>query len=276
MGKMILCSGQRTSRPYGFASSGIRIYSMEELCYYLYHYVYMIDETMFTMDLFDWVETELKLPERARKLKDLKRQKADLKIIVTVILCSADYYTENEIKGLLRILDDIIGMPPAKRSCLKAKNQLSVGNYKGAAAEYERIIHSKDAIDLSPEEYGDIYHNLAVAKMHTSGFRAASRLFCEAYERNNNEESLKQYLYTLLLMNNQEAFRDKAELYKVDDALRDSIEAEFRKKLSEARETERMKELERLKKKRAQGKMSEFYRKSDEIIEGWKTQLRQS
>lgn len=275
MGKLILCSGQRTLRPYGFASGGIRIYSMEELCYYLYHYVYMIDETMFTMDLFDWIGTELKLPERARKLKELKRQKADLKTIVTVILCSTDYYTEKEIKGLLRILDEIIGMPPVKRSCLKAKNYLSVGDYTGAAAEYERIIHSKDAIDLSPEEYGDIYHNLAVAKMHISGFRAASRLFCEAYERNHNEESLRQYLYTLLLMNNQEGFRDKAELYNVDDTLKESIEVEIRQKINEARETEQMKELERLKKKRAQGKMSEFYRKTDEIIESWKAQLRQ-
>lgn len=274
MGKLILCSGQRTVRPYGFAS-GIRIYSMEELCYYLYHYVYWIDEAMFSDDLFDWIGTELKLPERAQKLKELKRQKADLKTIVTVILCSADYYTEAEIKGLLRTLDEIIGMPQVKRSCLKAKSYLPSGNFAGAAAEYERIIHSKEAIDLSPEEFGDIYHNLAVAKVHVSGIREASRLFCEAYERNHREDSLKQYLYTLLLMNNQEGYRDKTELYHVDEEMKEVIEADIRQRISEARETEQMIELEKLKKEKAQGKMGDFYKKSEEIIEAWKTQLRQ-
>ena len=124
MGKLILCSGERTKRPYGFTSTGIRIYSIEELCYYLYHHVYMIDEDMFSDDLLDWIEMELKLTERARMLKNLKKQKSDLKTMVTVVLCSADYYTEHEIKVMLKLLDDMIGMPSIKRSCIKANNYL--------------------------------------------------------------------------------------------------------------------------------------------------------
>ena len=42
-----------------------------------------------------------------------------------------------------------------------------------AAVEYERIINSMEATELSPEEYGDIYHNMAVAKVHTVGLKAS-------------------------------------------------------------------------------------------------------
>lgn len=275
MGKLILCSGQRTQRPYGFTSSGIRIYSIEELCYFLYHHVYMIDEAMLNNDLFDWIGTELKLPERAQKLKQLKMQKADLKTIVTVILCSADYYSELEIKSMLNTLDDIIGMPQVKRNCMKAKNYLAGKNYKEAAAEFDRIINSKDAISLSPEEYGDIYHNLAVAKVHISGLKEASRLFSEAYARNHRQESLTQYLYTLLIMNNEEDYIDKTDDYYVSESMKQSIEAFIKQKENEAQETELMKVIAQLKKRKTSGKMNEFYSKSDEIISSWKAQLRQ-
>ena len=60
------------------------------------------------------IKTELCLPERAKKLKSLQRERADLKSLITVVLCSADYYTEQEIKKLLAAVDEIRSMPLAK------------------------------------------------------------------------------------------------------------------------------------------------------------------
>ncbi|HWT74393.1 MAG TPA: hypothetical protein VN258_06705 [Mobilitalea sp.] len=274
MGKLILSSGERTNRPYCFNSVGIRVYSIEELCYYLFHHVYMIEEDMLCEELFDWIEAELKLPDRANKLKQLKKQKADLKMIVTVILCSSDYFTEVEIKGMLKQLDAVIGMPQVKRSCLKANNCLKNGQHREAAAEYERIINSKEAVELTPEEYGDIYHNLAVAKAHMSGLRDASRLFYQAYERNHREESLKQYLYSLRLCNNDTEYSQKLEEYQVSEELKKSIADFLEQKEEEAGYSEQMKDIEYLKKTKAMGKMSEYYSKSEEIIDFWKSQIR--
>lgn len=275
MGKLILCSGERTKRPYGFTSGGVRIYSIEELCYYLYHHVYLIEETMFSEDLFDWIGSELKLPERAQKLKQLKSRNSDLKTIVTVILCSADYYSENEIKGLLKVLDDVVGMPPVKRNCMKADSYLKNKNYMEAAAEYEKIINSKEAAELSPEEYGDIYHNLAAAKVHISGLKEASRLFCEAYVRNHREESLRQYLYTLLIADNEAEFLEKAEEYQASGELKQEILDYIRQKENEAMNSELMGIAEHLKERKSHGKVSEFRKMTEDIIDGWKATVRQ-
>jgi tetratricopeptide (TPR) repeat protein len=235
----------------------------------------MIDEAMLCDDLFDWIGTELKLEERAQKLKQLKKQKTDLKSMVTVILCSADYYTEYEIKGLLKMLDGVIGMPLIKRNCIKANNCLKNRQYKEAATEYERIINSTEASELSPEEYGDIYHNLAVAKVHITGLKEASRLFNQAYQRNHRDESLKQYLYTLRLCNNDEQYRSEVEEYQVSSELARGISDFLELIEEEAKNSEQMQKLLHLKNRKAQGKMSEYYRMTEEIIDSWKRGIRQ-
>jgi len=252
----------------------VRIYSIEELCYFLYHHVYMIDEDMFCDDLFDWIGSELKLQDRALKLKQLKQQKADLKTIVTVILCSADYFTENEIKGMLKILDQVAGMPLIKRNCIKANSYLENKRYLEAASEYEKIINSTGITEITPEEYGNIYHNLAVAKVHITGLKEASRLFAQAYERNRSEESLRQYLYSLRMCNNEEVFASKLIEYAVDEDLKQNIQECMEQHESEAKSTDQRKEMEDLMKWKNEGKMSEFYKRSEEMIEMWKAKVR--
>lgn len=236
----------------------------------------MIDEDILCEDLFQWMENELKLLERAKKLKQLKQQKADIKTLVTVILCSADYYTESEIKSLIKMLDKIIGMPQIKRNCMKGNNYLKNGKYAEAVAEFERIIISTQAAEITPEEYGDIYHNLAIAKLHTTGLREASKLFEQAYLRNQREESLRQFLYTLKLYDNNGEFLQKIEEYQVDEETKNSILEYLNSKEQEANNSQAMKEVDYLYNKKAQGKMSEYYSKLDEMIDAWKLKIRQS
>lgn len=274
MSKLILCSGARTKIPYCFASTGIRVYSIEELCYYIFHYIYMIEEDIYSDALIDWIQTELKLSERAEKLKQLKRQNADVKTMVTFVLCSADYYTEAEIKGLLKKLDNIIGMPKVRRSCIKASNCLSEGQYPEAAAEYERILESEEAKDLSPEEYGDVLHNLAIAKVHTSGLKEAAQLLYQAYERNHREESLCQYLYALRLLEHEVLYRDKLEEYQVGEELQTTLDHFMEQKSEEAELSEQMAMIRFLKNMKEKGQMLEFYKKTEELLETWKAEVR--
>lgn len=275
MSKLILCSGERTTRPYGFPASGIRIYSIEELCYYLYHHVYMIDEDMLSEDLFEWIGTELKLTDRAEKLKRLKRQNADLKTLITVILCSADYYTEEEIKSVLKILDSVVGMPVIKRHWMKANHYLKGGQYMEAAAEYESIIASKDAAELTPEEYGDVFHNLAVARVHMTGLTEASKLFGYAYERNSREESLKQFLYTKKLCSSVGSYHNIIEEYQINEEIDRSVHDFLQQKELEIQDMEQLKKLKELRQMHLQGNREEFYQLVDEMLEGWKGKIRQ-
>lgn len=274
MGKLILCSGARTTRPYGFTGTGDKVYSIEELCYYLYQHPLLIEEEIVSDALIDWIGTELKLTQRSEKLHQLKRQKADVKTMVTVVLCSADYYTEYEIKSFLRTLDEIIGMPGIKRSCIKADTYLANRQYREAAAEYEKIFATQEAAALPPEEYGDLLHNLAVVKLHTSGPKEAEQLFGQAYERNRREESLCQYLYTLYLSGDEEIYLQKLEDYQVGEALRQKVEDFLEAESEKVRYTEQIAALENLRRLKGNGQISEFYQKAGDMLYDWKLRVR--
>ena len=275
MGKLILCSGARTKRPYSFPSGGVRLYSMEELCYFLFENIYLIDEELFSETLIDWIQTELKLPERAAKLRQMKKIHADAKTMVTIILCSADYYTEYEIKSYLKELDRIAGMPKLKRNCIKADNYLRQQQYKEAELEYEKILNCGDISELSLEDYGDILHNLAITKLHTSGFRTAASLFEQAYIRNHKEETLRQTMYALKLMTDEELYQKKLEEHQVSDLLQQEVEETLQQKQLEAEQSNRMSELRLLQQYKLQGRMKEYIQGAQELIESWKRQLRQ-
>lgn len=274
MGKLILCSGERTGRSYYFPSCGIRVYSVEELCHFLYHHIYLMEDALFSDELIDWIQVELKLPERAEKLRQTKKHSGDMKTMVTIILCSADYYTEYEIKSYLKELDSIIGMPRIKRNGIKAANYLKQGQFKEAEAEYEKLSRAKEAAELSVEDYGDILHNLALAKLHTVGCPVAAELFEQAYIRNNREESLRQYLYAIRLCGGEEQYRYKLEEYPVSEELRLSIEAVLQEKLEQAKQCSSMLELKHLRQLRQEGDSSGYYKGALLMIEGWKSQLR--
>jgi hypothetical protein len=272
MGKLILCSGTRTERPYIFLSGGVRIYSIEELCYYLYHRVYLIEEEMFTDSLFDWIENELMLKDCAAKLKALKVQKADIKTMVTVILCSSDYYTENEIKSLIRILDKIIGMPLIKRNFVRANEFLKEGQYADAVNEYKNMLSSEAASELTPEEYGDVMHNMAVATAYIKGSQESAELFRQAYERNHREESLRQYLYAVSLSGGN--IEEIQKEYQLEDVFCKDIVSFLAEADLAADKSEELLAVKSLKQYKEEGRMKEFNRMSDKQIDSWKACVR--
>ncbi len=274
MGKLILCSGRRTDRPYVFGAAGIRVYSMEELVFYINSHIYFIDQDTFSDDLFEWIGTELKLTVRAEKLKYLKSQKADIRTLLAAVLCSADYYTEQEIKELIKTLDELNGMTPVKRSCIRAYCYLENRKYSEAADGYEQILNSKEAAGLTPEEYGDILHDLAVAQIHSKGLAEASETFRQAYERNHRAESLRQYLYTLKLSNRMDLFYQKAEEYQLGNDLNEDILRTMEQLEEQARDGKAMADLHKLKKLRAEGRIAEYQQRLDEMLEGWITSVR--
>ena len=56
MSGYILCQIKRASLPFYIENISTNIYSIEELCYYLYHNIYLQDETFINEHLCDWIK----------------------------------------------------------------------------------------------------------------------------------------------------------------------------------------------------------------------------
>lgn len=229
----------------------------------------------FPVSLADFMERELELAERAEKLRKLILGKAILKDIIVYILCSADYYSESEIRGLIKIIDDISYLKQVKRNKLLADNYLRYHNYAQARKIYEEILESDEAKEFTHKEYGDILHNLAIITLHLDGFVEAYYGFKEAYGYNRNMETLHQGFLALKLSKDEDLYKKELEAFDNSRALSELIEQELAMAEKEIATTSEYKIVKAMDRLREEGKVSLYYREVDELMNKWKKVYRQ-
>jgi len=275
MTRLILCSGKRAATPYHFKMTGVNIYSIEELCYYLYENIYMITEDEFTKQLCDFIDKELGLPDRAAKLRDMIRIHAGLKDLVVCVLCSSDYYMEPEIKRILHIIDEIAGLSQIKRNILLADQCLSFKNYTEAKRMYQAILNSEDAGTLDGKEIGNIFHNLGIIALHLTGFLEATELFYTAYEHNHNTESLHQYLFATKLSQDEETYQKEISRFTNGNAMDHMIREELSNMEELIAGTNDYKVIKAIEALRKDGRTSLYDREMEQLLVRWKAKYRQ-
>lgn len=274
MGKVILCAGKTARNPYYFLSTGTRVYTIEELCYYIYHNIETVSEELVCPELVAFLRNELGLEERANQLEKLYATHAGIKDIIVLILCSADYYEEEEIRALLSELDTLNEMTPLQRKKRAANQYLENGQYREAMKAYRNILYSREPVEMNSIEYGDILHNLAVLYAKTGAFLTAAEEFRAAYERNGNKESLKQYLYALKLAKQEDQFEKELSRLADNRPLLDEIENELFHVADYEDNTYDYHELMRIRNLKESGRVSEYYKAVEEFIGRLKNKYR--
>ena len=270
MSSLILCNTVKAENPFYFELTGTNIYTIEELCYYIYNNIYIITEEIFDDDLVFWLREELEMAELSEKISDMLLHKNSLKDIVVTIFCSADYYIEKEIKALIEIMDSLEGMPILLRRMMKADNFMKYKNFSLAMKEYESILKSPKINELDSKDQGNIIHNLGIVRMNVSSFSAAAECFKDAYAKNDNKESLIHYLCALKLDKRDEEYEDALLNYNVKNDTIIDIEERFLRLGREAKSSPKYIMVDRLINLKHEGRVNEYYEAIDKMIGDWK------
>ena len=270
MSSLILCNTVKAENPFYFELTGTNIYTIEELCYYIYNNIYIITEEIFDDDLVFWLREELEMAELSEKISDMLLHKNSLKDIVVTIFCSADYYIEKEIKALIEIMDSLEGMPILLRRKMKADNYMKYKNFSLALKEYESILKSPKINELDSKDHGNIIHNLGIVRMNVSSFSAAAECFKDAYAKNDNKESLIHYLCALKLDKRDEEYEDALLNYNVKNDTIIDIEERFLRLGREAKSSPKYIMVDRLINLKHEGRVNEYYEAIDKMIGDWK------
>lgn len=180
MSKIILCSGPLAGKPYLMKLTNQHIYSLEELCYILYQNIYVLNNSMFDGALCRWLEQEIDEKKLAKRLDILIREESPVEEKVAAVLGASDYYTENEVKNTVYLMQKMEDCSPVEKWKLKGDSYLEHGSYAQAAQEYEMLLRSEEGEGLRAREYGRIKHNLAIAHLYTGCFNQAAQEFEEA------------------------------------------------------------------------------------------------
>lgn len=273
MGKLILCSSAVAKTPYKMPVSGTRIYTIEELCYYIYHNIYEIDTGCFNKKMAQWIRSELGMKVIADKLDTMIDNESSLKDIVISILCSCDYYDEDEIKALLGVIKEIEDLPFCGREKQKADMYLRHGRYMYAKKEYDRIITGGYAVNLSPKEYGNILNNRAIACYMLGLYSDALLDLKDAYSRNNDSRTLRQYLYTLLLCGQKNEYQKEIINYNIDNSVAEGIMTLYNNARARARSSIEYEEVIKLRKYTTDSEMGDY---AAGKISVWKRQYREA
>lgn len=229
---VILAKGKVAAEAYNMPYTGQPVYSIEELCCYICHNIYAINEDFFQLSLTDWLREQLDMPVLADKLTYMIREEHGMKDLVVAVLCSCDYYRENEVRRVVEILDNIANLPVYKKKKIKADNYLRAEQYGRSLREYRKLLQGSFAINFTPEEYGDILHNQGIAHFYTSSFEVAMEDFKEAYVRNNKQDSLKHYLWILLMQDEKQKFEAEALHFGLKEEEADSIRLRYQEIMS--------------------------------------------
>ena len=131
---------------------------------------------------------------------------------------------------------------------------------------YRDIIYSKEPVELTQDEYGSIMHNIAVIHAGAGSFAAAAESFREAYERNGNVQSLKQYLYALKLGKQDTQFGRELKRYVDNRAVVEQIENDLYYVADTQENSFEVREVERAKQLKEEGRINDYYKLMEEIL----------
>ncbi|MEI3176576.1 MAG: hypothetical protein V8S96_09190 [Lachnospiraceae bacterium] len=200
MSGLLLCRDGKAKKPYPVPELGISLYSAEELCYYIYHYVFLLEPDFVDEELLEFIGTGLGLSGLEAKIRRWIAEEADLSQVLYMILQDVHYYNETELAAFRAQLEWL------KKAKPFGAGQKESGLYLLGTRKYEAAIRAYDQIEagepdggMTREFMGALYHNKGMACIGLfDGPRALSCLE-QAYE-NLEQESLLKEIFLLCQM----------------------------------------------------------------------------
>ena len=141
MGSLILCHRKKAKQPYEISRVHMRIYTIEELCYYICNNLYLIDYTIINRQLCNWIDTELDMKELADKLREELRQNCSMEQFVLTILRESTIYAAADINKIQSLLEHLQNQKDVERTKYKADSLQNSGEYETAILVYQSIIN---------------------------------------------------------------------------------------------------------------------------------------
>lgn len=195
MSGYILCQTKKAQRPYFIENISMNIYSIEELCYYLYHNLYLADHTVFNEELCSWLRDELGLEHLSVKLRQNLERNADVEEMIYPLFKEINYLTYEEMKGFNSRLAALGNERLAAR--MKRKGDALTENrmYVNAIQVYQKLL---DRDDLNEQRKGfeaSVLYNLGCAYSYLFQMEKAEECYLESYTKEHSPKALQAYLF---------------------------------------------------------------------------------
>lgn len=195
MGSIVLCHKTKAKNPYEITRIHKKLYTLEELCYYISHNLYLIDNTIMNDQFCAWIEEELDMKLLANNLKDALLEHCSREQFISIILRSSKIYNATEINHIEDVLDRIKDQKDVERRKNKADNLLRNGEVEESILVYQAILREEWDRSVQERFYGKVYACLGAAYGRAFLYTEAMEMYDCAFQICNDPMLVKSYLY---------------------------------------------------------------------------------
>lgn len=257
-----LCQVKRAVRPYYIESISTNIYSIEELCFYLYENCCLIDHTIINEALCDWIRDELGLKKLYRQLYDQLENQESISYFILPIFREIAYLTTQQMREFQEKISRLEVQQEDVRQKMKGDYLVKCGMYSNAMHEYYQVLERRSPGKLGAQFYAEVWNNLGGAYARMFLFKEASECYLNAWKLVGTREILRKYVSTLPLYLPKDQYKKKLKELGADPLLVSKIQ-EYNSKI--CREAENAEEVKRIAKKDPESLLEELkseYRRS--------------
>ncbi|MCD7834101.1 MAG: hypothetical protein LUH00_08950 [Lachnospiraceae bacterium] len=262
-----LCLPQQANQPYYIENIRTGIYSLEELCFYLYNNISLIDESIINEKLCDWIRDELHLTRLYRQLYEQLEKieaarerttrtgtgsstrytatgsraqegarrgtvqgEATVASFVLPIFREAGYLNGQEMRDYQERMAKLEVQSDEMKQKLRGDYLVREKMYARAAGVYGQILKKRNPGKLGSQFYAAVWNNLGTAYAGLFQFEEAAKCFLESYHLMKTKETFRKYVSALPLFLSEEEYQLRLVEIKADEYLVKTIQ-EYNAKL---------------------------------------------
>lgn len=152
---------------------------MEELCYYFMERVHLLDDSIVSAELVNWIRYECGLTELADELDVYVRKRVSAAAFVSTIFERTGMYDSNTAKQVDRILKEQSSLTLTEKYKKRAEYLYQQGRFRQALAIYRELVEYIPSRDSAGRAL--LYYNMASIYAMDFAYKQAADLYYEAY-----------------------------------------------------------------------------------------------
>ncbi len=203
MNNVCLCIGNYAKNPFYLKFSDISLYSIEELCYYFMERVHLLDDSIVSTELVNWIRQECGLAELADELDGYVRKHVSVAAFVSTVFERTGMYDNSTIRQVDRLLKEQSSLTTIERYKKRAEYLYQQGRFRQALSIYRELVEYIPSRDSAGRAL--LYYNMASIYAMDFAYKQAADLYYEAYLLHPDRQT--RYAYILA---NKKALTDYA------------------------------------------------------------------
>jgi hypothetical protein len=219
-----LCLMKQATKPYYIENIRTKIYSLEELCYYLYNNIYLIDDTIINEGLCDWIRDELGLTRLYRQLYEQLEKKDGAAFFIFPIFREIGYLTPQQAREFQEKLSRLAVQSADVRQKLCGDSLVRRTMFARAIGEYRQILSHQNPGKLGVQFYGSVWNNLGAAYAGLFQYEQAADCFFQAWKMTGTKEAFRKYISVLPLYLDEQVYEEKLKEVEADPYLVQKIQ----------------------------------------------------